>query len=324
MRTRGNRDRDSAPPPTSVHLLETNDLLEPDTVAAQPPPDPDASITFRHSGWAHRRRQVRTALAACDVSDKRLERFDSCGWGGWVWQAKDDPGKFKLTGNYCHDRWCLPCGAARGRTIARNLVDIIGDSTVRFVTLTLRHNDQPLSETITRLLKSFARLRRFVFWKQCVLAGASFLEIKRSEDGRHWHPHLHIVAEGNYIPHAQLKAAWYRITGDSYIVDVRPCDSRDHLVWYVTKYVSKPLDNTVFSDPATTEQAIRAMHGRRTCTTFGDWRGRDLTIQSDETEWVSIGPLSELLRDASHGDEGAHFVLSQLSVETSEPRRPET
>lgn len=264
------------------------------------------------------------ALQAAGVPDNRLAAFDSCGWGGWVWQSKDDPGTFKVTGNYCHDRWCLPCGAARGRTIARNLVGLIGDSTVRFVTLTLKHSDDTLSHSITRLLRSFSRLRRFVFWRKSVVAGASFLEIKRSENGRHWHPHLHIVVTGNYVPQPQLKAAWFRVTGDSYIVDIRPCDSRDHLVWYVTKYVSKPLDNSVFDNPVTTEQAIRAMHGRRTCTTFGEWRGQNLTTESDETEWLSVAPLAELLRDAASGDAGARYVLQRLSVETISQVEPET
>lgn len=312
------------PPPTSVHPLETN---VPPTVHS-PPAKPALALTpsvaFRHSGWAARRRQVRSALLAAGVGSKRIAAFDECGWGGWVWQDKQDPNIFKVTANHCHDRWCLPCGAARGRTIARNLATIAKDQRIRFVTLTLNHRDQPLKLSLKQLGKYFSRLRRSKFWQSVVSAGAAFLEIKRSPSTHGWHPHLHIVVTGKFIPHAMLKAIWHRITGDSYIVDIRPVRSHDQLIRYVTKYVSKPLDNSIFESPDTTEQAIRAMHGKRTCTTFGAWRGQDLTNESDETEWISVAPLDELLHDARNGDEGAKYVLSRLHVETISLGKPET
>lgn len=312
------------PPPTSVHLPETNTPQTVQRSPAKPALAETASVLFRHSGWYRRRQQVRNALMGVGVSAKRIAAFNDCGWGGWVWQDKQDPNRFKVTANHCHDRWCLPCGAARGRTIARNLATIAKDQRIRFVTLTLHHRDQPLDLSLKQLGKYFSRLRRTKFWKSVVTAGAAFLEVKRSPTTHGWHPHLHIVVTGKYIPHAMLKAIWHRITGDSYIVDIRPVRSHEQLIRYVTKYVSKPLDNSIFESPETTEQAIRAMHGKRTCTTFGAWRGQDLTSESDETEWISVAPLAELLRDARNGDEGARYVLSKLHVESISPERPET
>jgi hypothetical protein len=200
----------------------------------------------------------------------------------------------------------------------------VKDKRIRFITLTLHHRDQDLHLSLKQLQSYFSRLRNTVFWRSVVTAGAAFLEIKRSSNTRGWHPHLHIVVEGKYVPHAILKAIWHRITGDSYIVDVRPVRSTGELIRYVTKYVSKPLDNSIFESTETTEQAIRAMHGKRTCTTFGTWRGRNLTIESDETEWLSVAPLAELLRDAASGDAGARYVLQRLSVETISQVEPET
>jgi hypothetical protein len=192
------------------------------------------------------------------------------------------------------------------------------------VTLTLAHRDQPLEDSLQQLGKYFSRLRRSKFWTAAVDGGAAFLEVKRSRSGRAWHPHLHIVVEGKYLHQGTLKAIWHKITGDSFIVDVRAVSDRDQMIRYVTKYVSKPLDNSVFADHETTVQAIRAMHGKRTCTTFGTWRGHDLTLQSDEAEWISVGPLPELIDQAARGDADARFVLARLSVETLESRRPET
>lgn len=312
------------PPPTSLDPPETKSPIPVPDLAAEPPLVPTASIAFRHSGWSTRRTLVRAALVSAGIGDKRIAAFDGCGHGGWVWRSEQDPNVFKVTADHCHDRWCLPCGAARGRAIARNLAEIVKDKRIRFVTLTLARRNAPLKDTLKNLGNYFGRLRRSKFWQAAVTGGAAFLEIKRSKDGAGWHPHLHIVAEGKYLHQGTLKAIWHRITGDSYIVDVRAVKNTDQLVRYVTKYVSKPLDSSIFNDHATTVQAIEAMHGRRTCTTFGAWRGQDLTTVADDTEWISVGPLSELLTQAAQGDEDARFVLARLSVESIGPRTPET
>lgn len=309
---------------TSLDPLETNTPSQTTTTAAPPPSAEDVSVSFRHSGWASRRKMVRAALDAIGVKDKRLAAFDSCGFGGWVWQSPDDPNVYRTTGNYCHDRWCLPCGAARGRTIARNLAAIVKGKRTRFVTLTLANRKEPLADTLKALVRYFGRLRRSKFWTAAVTGGASFLEVKRSKDGKSWHPHLHIVVEGKFLHQGTLKAIWYKITNDSFIVDVRAVHCEDELIQYVTKYVSKPLDKSIFSDADTTEQAIQAMHGKRTCTTFGTWRGQDLTTVEDDTEWISVGPLAELIREAKNGDAGARHVLSRLHVVSTSPGRPET
>lgn len=309
---------------TSLDSPESNLHPQPPSPAAKPPLAEPASVTFRHSGWRHRRDQTREAFLRLGLPEKRIARWDECGIGGWVWQSVENPGQYKVTGTCCHDRWCLPCGATRGRTIARNVHAHVDDKLIRFVTLTLAHRDQPLKQSVKDLQSYFVRLRRTKFWLENVTGGAAFLEVKLAEDGNHWHPHLHMLVETQWLEQSILKAIWHKITGDSWIVDVRPCESKKHLVWYVTKYVSKPLDSTIFTREATIDEAIEAMHGRRTCTTFGAWRGLDLTEPDEESEWISVGPLSELIAQASNGDAGARHVISRLPVDSLSPRRPET
>lgn len=303
--------------PTSVHPPETNPQLP-----KNPCPYPDASIVdsdviFRHSGWLPIRDKVHRALEVVYGQCPRLERFETCGTGAWVWRSATDDGHFKITADHCHDRWCLPCGRTRGRTIANNVLAYIQFKRLRFMTLTLRHRDEPLADSLDRLYNSFTKLRRSKDWRRYVNGGAAFVEIKHGLDRKTWHPHIHAIVEGRYYPHELLKAGWLKVTGDSYVVDIRPVTSDEHLLHYVTKYVSKPLHGSVYATEDTLQEAIIAMHGRRTCLTFASWRGLDLTTHDDATEWLSIGPLSIVMDQARAGDVAAQQAIIGLNLETA-------
>ena len=308
-------------------MFELATSLDPPETSSHRPDDPvDTSVAsiapsdviFRHSGWQPVRARVARCLEIVFGEGARVERFGACGTGAWVWQSATEPGRYKITADYCHDRWCLPCGRSRGRTIARNLAAYLDNKRLRFVTLTLRHRDEPLTDSLDRLYVSFGRLRRCRDWRAAVDGGVAFVEIKHGLDDSTWHPHLHILVEGRYLPHASLKAHWLRITEDSYIVDIRAVRSHDHLVRYVTKYVSKPLDSSVYATDATLCEAMRAMHGRRTCLTFGTWRGLDLTEDDDDTEWISMGPLGIVIDEARAGDIDAQAAIIGLRLETAQ------
>jgi hypothetical protein len=72
-------------------------------------------------------------------------------------------------------------------------------------------------------------------------------EVKRGKGSGLWHPHLHMVALANTQPDVEfLRAAWLSITGDSYIVDVRPINEVDPVRGFmeVFKYALKFSDMT--------------------------------------------------------------------------------
>ena len=53
-------------------------------------------------------------------------------------------------------------------------------------------------------------------------------EIKRGQGSGLWHPHLHMIAGREVEPDAEmLSREWHEITGDSFIVDVRPISQDD-------------------------------------------------------------------------------------------------
>jgi len=225
--------------------------------------------------------------------------------------------------NKCHDRFCKPCGNERSRVIAHNVRAHLADRTARFLTLTLRAQHEPLADACTRLTRSFARLRSRALWKTAVTGGVAFLEIKRAANADRWHAHLHVIIEGKYIPKDRLSKLWKHVTGDSFIVDIKLVKNVDQVAKYVTKYASKPLDPSLTRSPDDLLEAIHALHNRRLCITFGDWRGVDLTAPVDDGEWDAIAPLASLLTKAASGDPEARRIIHALrSPEPCQTRAP--
>lgn len=103
-------------------------------------------------------------------------------------------------------------------------------------------------------------------------------EVKRGSGSSLWHPHLHMVAMAEQAPDSrQLAAEWFAITGDSFIVDVRPIDQADPASGFleVFKYALKFSDMT----PADTFEAWQALKGRRLVGSAGLFRGIDIPEQ---------------------------------------------
>ena len=242
----------------------------------------------------------------------RRNRFAECGAGLWV-QMRDDHQDIRLVANCCHDRFCIPCGNARAAVLLGNLRRKVADLRPLFVTFTLRHSPTPLKDQIDRLFRSFLALRRRAFFKDRVRGGAAFLELKISSKDGLWHPHLHILADGSFLPHADLAAEWHAITGDSSIVDVRRPPDVAQVASYVTKYVTKPADSTVFDHPDKLDEMIIALKGRHLVECFGTWRGlKLLKPEHDGHAWVQKAPLERLIQAALHGDPQSRSLLEAV------------
>ena len=105
------------------------------------------------------------------------------------------------------------------------------------------------------------------------VAGAVWsYEIKRGNGSGLWHPHLHMIALAEHQPdQVQLAAEWHNITGDSFIVDVRPISQEDPAAGFmeVFKYAVK------FSDqpPEDTLHAWLTLRGKRLLASSGCFRG---------------------------------------------------
>lgn len=268
-----------------------------------------AEQRFRHSGWSVRRAQIWAAFNRLHMGDDRRSRFANCGSGLWLQQnsARDD---LKLACNTCHDRFCVPCAAARAARMAGVLEEKLQGVTARFVTLTLRHSRTPLVDQLARIGRSFTALRRRQFWTSAVDGGASFLEFKVGEQDGLWHVHLHILCTGRFVNQKRLSQEWHAVTGDSSIVDVRQVKDADHVAAYVTKYVTKPADASIYARPDLLDEMISGLSGRRLCATFGTWRGLKLDdIPEDTAGWCNIASVETLRSQAAAGDAEARRYL---------------
>ncbi len=257
---------------------------------------------FRHSGWAPVRRRVYDALKDCCIPTSRLERFVHCGTQAWIVAHKRDPRTLRIVGNYCRDRFCTPCANARSRFIADQLLEVVTNSRVRFLTLTIKTGDKPLVHYLEKLRTSFRRLRQIKLWSKCVKGGIAMMETKWNAETQRWHPHYHILFTGRFLPLKALRNAWLKATGDSYIIDIQEVKSPTKATQYVAKYATKGIDNNTLRNPDRLREAITALRGKRTLLLLGDWRRISLRPARLSDEWdhiVSLTRLLELIRDGN-------------------------
>lgn len=314
-------------PPTSpnatthVHTLESNQqITDPENPTGNP------CVSFRHSGWSTVRKRVHAALSRVWGESDRLNRWRACGSNAWV-QRHRETEQYRIVASLCHSRWCLPCQLERGRTIANAIAGYTRGKQIRFITLTLKHSGQPLTEQLAHLYDSFRRLRRTKLWKATVWGGLAICELTISSIGQ-WHPHLHVMVTGRYIVQAELSKAWKAATGDSHIIDIRLARDPASVGAYLTKYVTKGVHHSIYRNPDWLEEAIVAMHGRKLCLTFGSWRGLKLTREhatdGSSEDWQTIGSLRDLLTRAASGDSATQTLLQTLRTrQATIPDAPE-
>lgn len=271
------------------------------------------STCFRHSGWRHDRALVCQAMMRTERPSARISNFKDCGSQAYVLRNIENPKVYRVAGSACHDRFCLPCGNDRAHAIAMNVIDQIDGKTIRFLTLTLRATAEPLEFLLDKLYASFQALRRRAFWKKRVTGGVAFLEVKWTVKTQHWHPHFHILIEGQFMPFQKLRALWHEITEDSFIIDIKLVRDARHAAEYVTKYASKPFNSTFVNRSDRLDEAMIALHGRKLAVTFGSWRGVILAAVVSEGTWESVASLDTIITRAAHGEAEALAIMRSLT-----------
>ncbi len=285
--------------------------------------DTPSDVAFRHSGWQPTRHKIRAALDRSGVAESRLLAWDACGTGAWVLRDPDTPGRFRIASSTCHDRFCVPCANARSQRIGNRLRLHLAELQISFLTLTLRDSDLPLGELLDKLLRSFRILRQWKIWKREVAGGVAFIEIKWNDEKQRWHPHIHAIMDSGYIPQSTLSDRWCEITKGSFKVDIRRPRDNEHAISYVTRYGSKPLNQSFVDDPQRLDEAIAALKGRHMATVFGNWRGWCLTDDDEHEKWLRVASLSEILSRERRGDPEAIQIMRYLRCTIQSTTTPE-
>jgi len=274
-----------------------------------------AEADFFHSGSAVRRRRVATALMTAGSSPAVVSRFNNCGSRAWVHRNKKT-GDVRVSADFCRNRFCERCSARVGRRARGAIEQLTEGKEIRLITLTLSHvRSDKLAVLLARLLAAFKALRRVDSWDDHVRGGAYVLETKYNRTGGGWHPHLHIVADCDFIPVKQMRRDWRRLVGKGNI-DVQHIRSKSGIARYVAKYVTKQFEGSVFHDADRLAEAVCAFRGTRAMGTFGDWRGVEIVGETeafDKDDWKPLCRLTDLLALVERGCSSSARILALLT-----------
>ncbi len=148
--------------------------------------------------------------------------------------------------------------------------------------------DRPLAEQLVTLRHALARLRRKRAWKAHVRGGVYTVEVTRNAGTGLFHPHVHIVADCDYYPHAELAALWESCMEGGRHVWIREVRDRAAAGWELAKYVGKPPAVRDFP-PAAIVEYVHATGRARMFNTFGSCYPCRLR---DVPDWPADSPQS--------------------------------
>ena len=183
-----------------------------------------------------------------------------------------------------------------------------------FVTITVKDGEN-LLERFNHLIKSDRKYKqqrrdalkgqRFVEFSKA-LGGVSAIEFKRGKNSGLWHPHQHSIWLCEEKPDARkISAEWQAITGDSFIVDVRPMhgeiDGFLETFKYALKFTDMPLD-----DNWTGYEQLRT---KRLISSFGVLRGVDVPEDLTDEDLAEDLPFMLMMYKFKKGS-GFNYVES--------------
>lgn len=231
---------------------------------------------------------------------KKAFRFQGCQIHAVKVQCKNDrckpyPRPLFFQPLKCELRICPVCGffyakkvIPRIRKMILKKLDLSSKRRLMFLTLTKKKSPEILREKVPGFMGNdevdvevVSRIRKFGITPEgikeffvCVRKFINLFYPKKEKQGAvgvlevgpSGNLHCHLLVYGNYYPKADLKQEWYRITGDSYILDVKEIKDVNKGVGEVSKYIYKPPTYFELEDYA---DYLLAITGIRRIHTFG-------------------------------------------------------
>jgi hypothetical protein len=239
----------------------------------------------------------------------RTSTLQSC--RQFAWFVRDiETGLVHVASNSCKLRWCPVCSKSRSFWIQQNVLDFAQKQrNLRMLTLTLRHTSQSLTNQIDFLYASFRRLRKYKTFKKLVTGGIWFFQVTQDKSTGYWHPHIHCLITGFYVPKDWLIKAWKRVTKGSFICDIKLVRNHEQVSKYVARYCCTPVSLKEFR----LEHRVviyESFHGRRLNGTWG--RAKTVSLsprQSLQKErYVKLGTWSTVY-NCKHKDPNAMMIF---------------
>lgn len=252
---------------------------------------------FLLSGQASKALYIEELYRELDVTEfkNRTSTLLQCRSQAYFYQHRES-GEIRVGASSCGLRWCPLCSRSKAFTITANVREWLqAQKNPRFLTLTLKHNDEPLADQIDRIYTHFKNLRRHPWFKSKVQGGIWFFQIVKSKKTGCWHPHVHCLVVGSYVDQKKLSERWEIITHDSPIVDIRKVGDVQKAAEYVARYAATPC-NVAKLAQADALELMQAMNGRRSCGTWGAAKVCKLSKKPefDADAWECIGSFWEI------------------------------
>jgi len=289
--------------PTLVHTLETTAIHpsrpvpKPALQGQEPKIEADSKrLDYTYRGYllrpkidAYRRARELYALVDGSPGGKFSSRLQDCRSQAWFVRHKETH-EVRVSSSRCKLRWCPIC-----RDVSRMIVTTAVEEWLKeakfpkMLTFTLEHCDDPLQLQIKRLYKSFRKIRGRKFFKDAVTGGVWFFQLKFNHQTGQWHPHIHCLVAGGWIPQGEISRHWRAITGDSFVIDIRPIKDVDSAATEVARYATSPADLSKLSLDLAAD-VYYATKSQRICGTWGNAKGMILkpTTQDDRQDWDRI------------------------------------
>lgn len=269
---------------------------------------------------------IKTGVLINDENLKVLYALETCG-SYLVFRDYYTVGKIRLSGMCsCKKHLLCPlCAIRRGAKavrayLARLAVIREDHPEIQAYLVTLTVKDGPdLGERFQHLLNAVKRYhkqrrngikgQRKVEANKALGAVWSF-EVKRGKNSGIWHPHMHAVWLCYERPQLDVLAEeWRDVTGDSFIVDVRPFSQDDVASGFleVFKYAVK------FSsmEPADTWEVYQTLRGRRLVASFGLFYGVKVPEDLTDEDLPEDLPYIEMLYQFARGK---GYCLAQVGT----------
>ncbi len=226
-------------------------------------------------------------------SETRMNAFDSCRTKAWFVRHQET-GDVRVAAKSCKLRWCPICAKKKQWFLAQQFMPW-AESTkkLKFLTLTLKHTEAPLSIQISNLYTFFQKFRKLKFLKDNIQGGVWFFQITKSKKDGLWHPHLHCIIDANYMQQEKLSRLWQRTTLGSMIVDIQAVRDPAKVAEYIGRYSARP-SSLAGMELSERLELMQAMHGRRLVGTWGNAKETALTMQKpdDAGMWKYVGSWS--------------------------------
>lgn len=262
-----------------------------------------------------------------------LDRFKGCA-SYLLFRHYLKHGEVRLhAANFCKAHLLCPfCAIRRGAVAMREYLARwqqlkAGNSRLRPFLVTLTVKDGPdLFERFSHLQGAFQALNKrrsgkgsgSSVWCKAV-GGVTSYEVKRGANSKLWHPHLHSIVLtdcDNPISQAELAKEWFDLTGDSFVVDVRPIEEDELQLVGGFAEVFKYAVKFSSMEPADTLACWRMLRRRRLVQSFGLFRG--VEIPEDLTDGKLDGPFEDYLYRFCFSEKRYKLEKSWAGVERPE------